>query len=183
MKTPDFENLAKEVTKLNVKIYKPRNAKDKYTLYDKFNGILEPSTIYGIMINDQIEYSFKTTVKIETFFKSFINQHISKYEMRRGSFEMIDGKVVCIYPKKEDVIKKYTSDRVTKYHYYTTLYGIGMFAFFTKDIVKATIKLAKYLDSKDVKYYNEYSDAGWVYRFVIGDKVENHNKILKNFNL
>ena len=183
MQTLDFENLAKEVTKLNIKIYEPRNAKDKWTLYDKFNGILQPSAVYGIMINDQIEYNFKTTLKIDTFFKSFINQHIRKYEMKKPSFVMVNGNVVCVYPKKEEVIKKYTSDRVTKYHYYTTLYGIGMFAYFTENIAKATLNLAKYLESEGIKYYNEYSAAGWAYRFVIKDKVENHNKLLENFNL
>jgi len=183
MKAIEFENLAKEVTKLNIQIFEPENANDKYSLYHKFNGTLEPSTIYGISIDGNIMYNFKTTKKIETFFKSFINQHIRKYEMKQISFEMVDGIVQYVYPKKEAIIKKYTSDRVSKYHYYTTLYGIGMFAYFTKDIAKATVKLAKYLESKGVKYSNEYSDAGWAYRFVINNKVENHNELLENFNV
>jgi hypothetical protein len=183
MNSLQFENLAKEITGLNVKIYKPENPNDKWTSYLKFNGILEPSTKYGIYFEDIIQYDFKTTKKVETFFKSFINQHIRKYEMKLATYEFVDGQVVAVYPKKEEVIKKYTSDRVSKYHYYTTLYGIGMFAIFTKDIAKATVELAKYLKSNDIKYYNEYSDAGWAYRFVINDKVENHNELLDNFIL
>lgn len=184
MKTIDFENLAKEITGKNIKLFKPENPKDKYTYYHKFNGVLEPSTIYGISVNGDIMYNFKTTKKIETFFKSFINQHINKYELKNnGSYELVNGKVIYVEPTKESIVKKYTSDRVSKYHYYTTLYGIGMFAFFTKDIVKATLNLAKYLESKKIAYSNEYSDAGWAYRFVINKSVETHNELLENFNL
>tara|TARA_R110002012_G_C11540162_1_gene601338 strand:+ start:360 stop:914 length:555 start_codon:yes stop_codon:yes gene_type:complete len=181
MDTVQFENLAKEITGLNIKVYEPVDPGCKYTSYVKFNGILEPSKKYGIYFEESIQYDFKTTKKIETFFKSFINQHISKYEMKLPKYEFIEGKVVAIYPKKQDVIKKYTSNRVSKYHYYTTLYGIGMFAFFTKDIAIATAKLAKYLKDNNISYSNEYSDAGWAYRFVIGKKVEEHNDLLKNF--
>ena len=56
-----------------------------------------------------------------------------------------------------------------------------MFAFFTKDIAIATAKLAKYLKENNISYSNEYSDAGWAYRFVISKKVEEHNELLKNF--
>jgi hypothetical protein len=184
MTSLQFENLAKEVTKLNIQIFEPENSKDlRWSSYFKYNGILKPSTVYGIKIGENIDYNFKTTKKVETFFKSFINQHINKYEMKQGEYKLINGQVEFIKPKKEAIIKNYTSDRVSKYHYYTTLYGIGMFAFFTKDIVNATIELAKYLKSKGINYTNEYSDAGWAYRFVIGDKVEAHNKLLENFNL
>jgi hypothetical protein len=187
MKAQQFEELANEITGLKIKIYKPRDPNDKWTTYMPFISQLEPETIYGIMIVDQygdnIEYRFKTTKKEETFFKSFINQHISKYEMKQAEYKMVDGQVQSVYPKRAEVVKKYTSDRVSKFHFYTTLYGIGMFAFFTKDIAKATVELAKYLKSKGVTYSNEYSDAGWVYRFCINDKVENHNQLLENFNI
>ena len=178
-----FEKLAYEITGKNIQLFYPENENNKFTPYYRFSGFLEPSKKYGIYFDNQIQFDFKTTKKVETFFKSFINQHIRKYEMKQPSFKMINGKVEYVYPKKEDVIKKYTSDRVTKYHYYTTLYGIGMFAFFTKDIVKATLKLAKYLESKGIKYSNEYSDAGWAYRFVIDKKIEEHNELLNEFNL
>tara|TARA_R110000772_G_scaffold35637_4_gene85799 strand:+ start:19449 stop:20009 length:561 start_codon:yes stop_codon:yes gene_type:complete len=186
MRSLTFEKLAQEVTGQKVQIFEPRDPNDKWSSYDKFNGELKPSKKYGIIIGSDgggITYDFKTTTKIETFFKSFINQHIRKYEMKQMSFELVDGKVISIYPTRDEVIKKYTTDRVTKYHYYTTLYGIGMFAFFTKDIAKATANLAKYLTDKGIQFYNEYSDAGWAYRFVISKKVEDHNILLEKFEL
>ena len=41
--------------------------------------------------------------------------------------------------------------------------------------------LADYLKENNVQYRNEWSDAGWVYRFVIGNKVEVHNELLTKF--
>ena len=183
MNNIQFQKLAYQVTKKNIVLYEYINEFEKYRGMIPVSGDLQPSTSYGVYLDGYIQYTFKTTKKPETFFKSFINQHIRKYEMKQGEWgKLSDGTFGWIYPKKEEVIKKYTSDRVSKYHYYTTLYGIGMFAFFTKDIVKATVELAKYLENKEIKYYNEYSDAGWAYRFVINKDIESHNELLNNFN-
>ena len=183
MESINFEKLAFEVTGKKIQLLYPENENDNHTRYFKFNGILEPSKKYGIDFEGSIQFDFKTTKKIETFFKSFINQFISKYEMKQPSYELVNGFVNCVYPKKDDIIKKYTSDRVSKYHYYTTIYGIGMFAFFTKDVEIATLKLAEYLKNKNINYYNEFSDACWAYRFVINKDIEFHNKLLTDFNL
>ena len=185
METINLENLAKKITGLNIKIFIPDNPNDKYTYYNRFNGVLSEETVYGVQIDDCIEYTFKTTKKVETFFKSFINQHIRKYEMKQGFWGYIDDSknLGWVYPKKETIVKKLISDRVSKYHYYTTLYGIGMFAYFTRDVKNATKNLSEYLDSKNINYTNEFSEAGWVYRFVINSEVKNHNKLLENFNI
>jgi hypothetical protein len=183
MNNLQFQKLAYEITRKNIVLYRYINNFEKYKGMIPITGDLQPSTSYGVSVDGSIDYFFKTTKKPETFFKSFINQHIRKYDMKQPTWgENSDGSFGFIYPKKEEVIKKYTTDRVSKYHYYTTLYGIGMFAFFTKDIVKATVKLAKYLESKGVKYYNEFSDRGWAYRFVINKDVETHNELLNDFN-
>ena len=176
----NFENLVSEIVGKKIKIYKPENEHDKYTLYFSSFDILEPSKKYGIEIEGNILYDFKTTKKIETFIKSFINQHIKKYELKQFIFK--DGDF--INPSKNDVIKKYKDqNRVNKYFYYTTLYGIGMFSFFTRDIIKANLEMANYLQEKKISYYNEFSDAGWAYRFVINKDVKKHNELLKNFNI
>lgn len=137
--------------------------------------VLKASTIYGISIGDLgIMYNFKTTKKPETFMKSFINQHIRKYEMSLYGNEN---------KTKKDIVESFMSDRVTKYNYYTTLYGIGTFCYFTRDITKATKEMKDYLNSKGIPFSNEFSDANWVYRFVINKPVEDHNDLLENFNL
>lgn len=64
------------------------------------------------------------------------------------------------------------------YNSYPTTYGIGIFVLFcrkTESIAKITAKL----ESLGIEYRNEYSDAGWVYRFRISQSKENINKINK----
>ena len=181
----EFNNFAKEFTGLRIEIYKPQDL-TKWAIYRRLsdNAILEPSTKYGICIQNELLYDFKTTKKIDTFLKSFVNQHINKYEMNQGTYELINGCAEFVTPKKEDVIKKYTNqNRVNKFFFYTTLYGIGMFAFFTKNVKEVTSPLAEYLKTKNISYNNEYSDAGWVYRFVINKDVDKHNKLLEGFEM
>ena len=179
MNKSNFENLVSEIVGKKITIYKPESD-CKYSLYFNNFETLEPSTKYGIHIEGNILYDFKTTKKVETFVKSFINQHIKKYELKKAiGFENGD----FVYPTKNDVIKKYKDqNRVNKYFYYTTLYGIGMFSFFTKDVVQANIKLTEYLQEQKISYHNEFSDAGWAYRFVINKDVNTHNELLENFN-
>ena len=175
----DFENLVTEITGKKIKIYKPENEHDKYSLYFSNFDILKPSTKYGIEIDGNIIYDFKTTKKIETFIKSFINQHIKNYELKQLIY--VDGEFKA--PLKNDIIKKYKDqNRVNKFYYYTTLYGIGMFSFFTTNVIDANLKLAKYLQEQKISYYNEFSDAGWAYRFVINKDIKLHNELLENFN-
>ena len=40
-------------------------------------------------------------------------------------------------------------------------------------------KLGGYLKSKNIDFRNEFSDARWVYRFVINKDVCVHNKLLR----
>ena len=43
--------------------------------------------------------------------------------------------------------------------------------------------LKNYLDSLKISFKNEFSEAGWVYRFVINKDVKIHNNLLNNFNI
>ncbi len=185
MTANDFNKFASEFTGLNIHISKPDDLTKWASYYTvPLNNELEPSTKYGICNEDGVMYDFKTTKKIDTFLKSFVNQHINKYELKQCRYELIDGQVVEIKPKKSDILKKYTEqNRVNKYFFYTTLYGIGMFAIFTKNIAESTVELAKYLKAKNIEYYNEYSDAGWAYRFVINKDVNTHNNLLESFEM
>lgn len=185
MEVRQLEKLAREITGKLLEIYIPEDPTCKYTNYRKAEGELKPSTKYGVMIERGygIQYDFKTTKNPETFVKTFMTQYVSKYAVKQPKWETVDGQVCMVYPKKEEVIKQLTTDRVTKYHYYTTLYGIGMFAWFTQDITKATEALRKYLTDKGISYSNEYSEKHWAYRFVINKDVETHNNLLNQFSL
>lgn len=61
---------------------------------------------------------------------------------------------------------------------YTTTYGFGIECiFFNNDEIKKLV--CDYLDNFGIEYTNEYSEAGWVYRFKIGKSKTNIDKLLK----
>lgn len=144
-----------------------------------FDEITE-DTIYGISIDNMIDYNWKSG-KIENLLKSFL----IKYASRKTEYKIVNGvfKTVSI---KDEVIKKIierNQNRVLRGMFYTTLYGIGFWCIFsTENDMQIAKQLHTYLKSKKVSYTNEFSDARWVYRFVINDKVEVHNQLLKEFN-
>lgn len=145
---------------------------------------IETNTIYGICVGgNMIDFDFKTGKKQDNILKSFVNQFISKYEVKQSiGFE--SGQM--IYPKKVDIMAKLkNSNRVSKYFFYTTLYGIGWFCYFTnqKAFKEVNNGLASYLKNKGINFTNEFSDAGWVYRFVINKDVKLHNSLLTDFNI
>lgn len=59
---------------------------------------------------------------------------------------------------------------------YPTSYGIGVWVFWWHGDGWIE-KVRKILDNKNVEYYNEYSDARWVYRFKISKRKENIAKL------
>lgn len=148
-----------------------------------FNEI-ELSTIYGVSIAGNIsgiDFDIKTASKQDNILKTVSTQIINKY--LRKQLTVIDG--VLQYPTKEQVIKEIKKNpRVSKYIFYTTLYGIGYFCMFLPDqmLYKINNKLSEYLKENNIDFYNEFSDAHWVYRFVINKDVETHNKLLENFD-
>lgn len=62
---------------------------------------------------------------------------------------------------------------------YPTSYGIGVFIAlnFRNEKSIAIKEIERILSEKNISYKNEYSDAGYVYRFVISKSKENINKI------
>ena len=62
--------------------------------------------------------------------------------------------------------------------FYVTSYGVGVEVIFG-DRDGTIQKIKDFLTAKDIDFSNEYSDAGWVYRFKIGKSKENIDKINK----
>ena len=59
---------------------------------------------------------------------------------------------------------------------YPASYGIGICNIFGKS-AKSVERITTILDHNSIEYYNEYSDAAWVYRFKISKSIENINKL------
>jgi len=73
-------------------------------------------------------------------------------------------------------------DVICRYGFYTTEYGIGTFIFYASNsVLEAVEKMKQYLNSKNIPFANELSDAHWVLRFKLGLSKEQHNAILAGF--
>ena len=62
---------------------------------------------------------------------------------------------------------------------YPTSYGIGVFIAigFRDQIKQIKTDIDTLMNDMDIEYKNQYSDAGWVFRYVISKKKENIEKI------
>lgn len=65
---------------------------------------------------------------------------------------------------------------------YPTTYGIGVLSIFNRHASESIAAISAALDSIGVVYQNEYSDAGWSYRFKISKSAENIKKIQSFLN-
>lgn len=68
---------------------------------------------------------------------------------------------------------------ISNARFYATTYGIGMETlFYNSEKAKENVEtLERFLTANKIEYRNEYSDARWVYRFVISKSKENIEKI------
>ena len=186
--TREFEYLINEILvqtnfDVNIKVMELQNQNAK-KWYEKTYidcDVIESGKRYGIYYNGMIQYDYKA-VKIETLLKSFLLAFSRNYL----TLQEVDGKWIMKANKDEtlkQIIKK-NRDRVYKGLFYTTLYGIGFWSIFAnKNDVIIAKNLSDYLQSKNIKYSNEWSDAFWVYRFKINKEVELHNKLLSEFKI
>ena len=148
-------------------------------VYIKVDDLL-PSTKYGVVINNDVEFDFVTTSVPDGYLKSFISQYTSK----KKQVELIDGQIRQL-TKKEllDRITLLNRDRVHYGLFYTALYGIGLWDFFNskKAHDELTHALGSFLSNEGVQYSNEYSDAMWVYRFRFKVDIHQCNALLRKF--
>lgn len=79
------------------------------------------------------------------------------------------------YKNLSDIFKK----MLPSCNFYATTYGIGVDTIYKslEDGKKDIEKLENYLVSNKIEYKTEYSEACWVYRFVISKNTSNLNKI------
>jgi hypothetical protein len=186
MNKQQIENFISDMIEETVTIHKQTVVGKWYEQkYSSQFDTIELSQIYGVSIAGNIsgiDFDFKTAKKEDNLLKTIATQVINKHLTKQ--YELIEG---CLqHPTKEQCINKLkSSNRVSKYFFYTTLYGIGFFSMFMSNNIfnNSVSKLGDYLKSKKVSYSNEYSDAHWVYRFVINKDVTDHNTLLNNFEL
>jgi len=72
--------------------------------------------------------------------------------------------------------EKFSNGNVLGYIYPTT-YGIGVWVFFNWKKDECIAKVREVLDGMNVGYSNEFSEAGYVYRFRVSKKSENRKRL------
>lgn len=63
------------------------------------------------------------------------------------------------------------------FHVYPTTYGIGVWLFYNFSAEKHIAQVEQIMKERNIEYYNEYSEARWVYRFRVSKKRENIERI------
>lgn len=181
-----FETLINEILSasgithtVTFRLIEDQNSKCYYKNNIGFTDFIE-NTKYAVIYDGYNQFTLKVG-KIENLLKTFITQYCSRLTAYRQDEQGYWGTVLI----KKEVFAKIVNanqDRVYKGLFYTTLYGIGFWAIFsTKKDVETAGSLANYLKSNNIEYKNEWSDAGWVYRFKTGKDVLTNNNLLENF--
>lgn len=187
MQVRKFEKLVSEIVGQKIELFEllDQNAKKWYE--QKYNKCTNESEIklnfiYGVCIDSSsiIEFNFKVGKTIELLLKTFITQYTTKV----SQYGMIDGSFTKL--TKEQKLKKIldkNKDRVYFGLFYTTLYGIGLWDFFNSKQTHETLtnKMNEFLKSEKIHYNNEYSEAGWVYRYKFNLDIGKTNELLKKF--
>jgi len=179
MKTSTFNYFAKQISDNNqLRILKLENQSAKKWYEKTYITVdeIEENVIYGIWDNCSCFFDIKVA-NIDNIFKTFVTNWVSKYMMKNPIFPIT--KEECY----ERLSKRVNSLRVTKDWFYTTKYGIGIFSLFFSDerLETLTFPMVEYLKKLNISFTNEFSEARWVYRFVIKQSVEIHNKLLLEY--
>lgn len=202
METKNFEKLIQGITGRDFQV----NTKDVLLQPDTEYIIFR---ILPITKNN-IVFKFKTPKNPEKILRTFVTTFTTKYREpdpstydytygdKKYTWEELTEKekeycylhhVSHMYNKKEllDIIhnnltKENITELFSKYGFYSTLYGIGIFLVFAGVRELEAIKLMhQYLLEKNIPFKTEFSDAKWVFRFKLELTKQIHNDILLNF--
>ncbi len=157
-----------------------------------------------------ISFTWKAALTNEKLLRSFITSFTTKYrEPNPMAYSRSYGDTQYNWESKTDIEKEYaymhhSSNMFSKtdlmkqievnfksetmyntmilYGFYATEYGVGIFSLFEFDsVIKAIKQMKDYLNTKNIPFVNEYSDARWVYRFKLNLTKQAHEAILNNF--
>lgn len=185
MKVKDLQAIAKDIFGTNVSFHLQVQGGPWWNqrYISNFDEV-EPNKVYGVVVDsgNTIDFTINTAKNEDAIIKSFINQYITKWEMKQ--VHLINGdlrkktKAECFETFKNN-------NRVAKYYFYTTLYGIGFFCYFmSPDTFTITYNIvANYLKANRVPFKTEFSEAGWVFRFLIRQDVAIHNELLDSLEI
>ena len=203
MKKDNFEQLIRVITGRNLIIKTSDDILKENSEYFIYKELPITKSYTGFI--------FKTPKKIESFLRTFITQFTSKfrepnpkaYNYTYGGKEykwsnLTEKEIETahyhhasnMFSKTqllEQIEQNFNSDKIqgtfTKYGFYSTEYGIGIFCFYaTIGVINAIKSMNDFLNKNNIPFKNEYSDARWVLRFKLGLTKEQHNKLIEQFS-
>lgn len=124
----------------------------------------EFTTLYVEHDNGQMLVK-KENVKSKTITVEYVQKLVEK-----------DRKVYAgTYGKFAMAMQRLCKERglTNKFFVYPTTYGIGVWLFYNFNADKHIAQVEEIMKERNIEYYNEYSDARWVYRFKVSKKREN----------
>lgn len=201
MKTHNFIKLIQSITNRDFQI----DSKDEDIIPEK------EYFIYKILplSKRRVGFMYKTPKNEENLIRSFMNQFCKKYRepdpsnydgtyygstswenmteqnrefcyMHHSSNMYSDERL--LEQIKENLNNSSIEETLCRYGFYETNYGIGIFVLFSgRYELNAIEKMAAYLKAKNIPFHNEYSNARWVFRFVLNISKEIHASLLNSF--
>lgn len=109
----------------------------------------------------------KVSVKSKEITEDYVLKLIEKNEKSYNGF----------YGEFTDKINNLLGENRKSFSCYPTTYGIGVWLFYNFKADEQIGIVEKLLKDKGIEYYNEFSDARWVYRFKISKKRENIERL------
>ena len=109
----------------------------------------------------------KVSVKSKEITEDYVMKLIEKNEKSYNG----------IYGNFADKMNKLIAGRTSQLSIYPTTYGIGVWIFYNFKAEENITYVENILKEKGIEYYNEFSDAHYVYRFKISKKRENLERI------
>ena len=158
--------------------------------------MIELSTDYRIKVEEGFywAFEFKSGKSYDNLINTFISQFTSKYkeqlpEFKGKKFYDLSHHFYSKHQLMEQIKLNFESssfiEKYSKYGFYSTNYGIGIFSLLLRsdDITTISKQLNKILLSNKIKFHNEYSDKRWVYRWVINLDKTLHSNIIKQLSV
>ena len=136
---------------------KAREDADRRTPY-KMNDWYNADTLYVRYGDKGRMVVQKVSVKSKEITEDYVLKLIEKNEKSYKG----------IYGNFADKMNKLIAGRASQLSIYPTTYGIGIWIFYNFKAEENITYVENILKEKDIEYYNEFSDAHYVYRFKIG---------------
>ena len=134
-------------------------------------------------------YESKRWYEADTLYIEYDGKMIVKKESKKSK-EITEDYVLKLIDKQEKAYKglygqfALSMQRLLKeaglgdrLSIYPTTYGIGVWVLFNWTANKDIEQVTNIMQAKGVEYYNEYSEAGWVYRYKVSKRPENLAKV------